>query len=124
MVMDCHGCINILGQFITDELDCQTREEVERHIFSCKVCEKEWQDLTILAFREIERLSHGEIADILDIPLGDVKSRINYARKKLRLTLKEEGYDYGLPMFNHFLWVNSSERRSGLGFGGTCINQK
>ncbi|VBB09066.1 rna polymerase sigma factor 70 region 4 type 2 [Lucifera butyrica] len=38
----------------------------------------------VLVMREIEDLSYDEIAGLLQIPLGTVKSRINHAREKLR----------------------------------------
>lgn len=38
----------------------------------------------VLVLREIEELSYDEIALALDIPLGTVKSRLKYARDKLR----------------------------------------
>jgi RNA polymerase sigma-70 factor (ECF subfamily) len=39
---------------------------------------------TVLVLREYEGLSYQEIADVLDIPLGTVKSRLNDARRRLR----------------------------------------
>jgi RNA polymerase sigma-70 factor (ECF subfamily) len=43
----------------------------------------------VLILREFERLSYKEIADALDIPVGTVMSRLNYARKLLREKLLE-----------------------------------
>ena len=40
-----------------------------------------------LILRESEGLSYREIADTLDIPVGTVMSRLNYARSKLRQSL-------------------------------------
>jgi len=39
---------------------------------------------TVLVLREYEGLSYREIADTLDIPIGTVMSRLNYARNRLR----------------------------------------
>jgi RNA polymerase sigma-70 factor (ECF subfamily) len=42
----------------------------------------------VLVLREYEEMSYHEIADALDIPIGTVMSRLNYARKLLKDTLK------------------------------------
>jgi len=42
---------------------------------------------SVLILREYEGLSYKEIADTLDIPLGTVMSRLNYARGRLRESL-------------------------------------
>ena len=41
----------------------------------------------MLVLREYEGLSYREIADTLDIPMGTVMSRLNYARSRLRESL-------------------------------------
>jgi len=41
----------------------------------------------VLVLREYEGLSYQEIADTLDIPMGTVMSRLNYARNRLRESL-------------------------------------
>ena len=41
----------------------------------------------VLVLREYEGMSYHEIADALDIPVGTVMSRLNYARKVLKDTL-------------------------------------
>jgi RNA polymerase sigma-70 factor (ECF subfamily) len=43
---------------------------------------------SVLVLREYQGLSYQEIATILDIPLGTVMSRLNYARNQLRMTLQ------------------------------------
>jgi RNA polymerase sigma-70 factor (ECF subfamily) len=43
----------------------------------------------VLVLREYEGLSYQEIADALDIPIGTVMSRLNYARGQIRKTLAQ-----------------------------------
>jgi RNA polymerase sigma-70 factor (ECF subfamily) len=43
---------------------------------------------SVLVLREYGELSYQEIAKILDIPIGTVMSRLNYARNRLRELLK------------------------------------
>jgi RNA polymerase sigma-70 factor (ECF subfamily) len=40
-------------------------------------------DRTILSLREVQGYSYEEISDILDIPMGTVKSRVSNARRRL-----------------------------------------
>ena len=42
----------------------------------------------MLVLREYEEMSYHEIADTLDIPVGTVMSRLNYARKLLKEKLE------------------------------------
>lgn len=44
----------------------------------------------VLVLREYEGLSYQEIADTLEIPVGTVMSRLNYARKLLRERLEQK----------------------------------
>ena len=44
----------------------------------------------VLVLREYGELSYQEIASVLDIPIGTVMSRLNYARTRLRALLKEQ----------------------------------
>ncbi len=51
----------------------------------------------VLVLREIDGLSYGEIAEVLDVDLGTVKSRIARARMSLAKILREGGNFSGLP---------------------------
>lgn len=44
----------------------------------------------VLVLREIEGLGYEEIANVLDIPVGTVRSRIHYARDRLRQVIARE----------------------------------
>jgi len=48
----------------------------------------------VLVLREFEGLSYQEIAESLDIPVGTVMSRLNYARKLLREKLEVQLFVY------------------------------
>jgi RNA polymerase sigma-70 factor (ECF subfamily) len=48
------------------------------------------RDRAILSFRYEDNFSTAEIAEILGIPPGTVKSRLHYARQRLRRFLEEE----------------------------------
>jgi RNA polymerase sigma-70 factor (ECF subfamily) len=45
---------------------------------------------SVLVLREYGELSYHEIATVLDIPVGTVMSRLNYARTRLRDLLNEQ----------------------------------
>jgi RNA polymerase sigma-70 factor, ECF subfamily len=47
----------------------------------------------VLVLREYEELSYHEIADALEIPLGTVMSRLNYARKLLKDKLEKKLFE-------------------------------
>ena len=46
---------------------------------------------TIIILRDIQELSYDEISNIVEVPLGTVKSRINRGRVKLQQLLKKKG---------------------------------
>ena len=48
----------------------------------------------VLVLREFESLSYQEIADALEIPVGTVMSRLNYARKLLREKLEVQLFSF------------------------------
>jgi RNA polymerase sigma-70 factor (ECF subfamily) len=45
---------------------------------------------SVLVLREYGGLSYQEIASVLDVPIGTVMSRLNYARNRLRELLKKQ----------------------------------
>ncbi|SMP66052.1 RNA polymerase sigma-70 factor, ECF subfamily [Neorhodopirellula lusitana] len=47
------------------------------------------QHRAILILREMEEASYEEIAEILELSIGTVRSRLNRARKQLRLTIEQ-----------------------------------
>ena len=50
----------------------------------------------VILLRDVEGMSYQEISEIVDCPVGTVKSRGNRARLKLQQKLKSEGRDVGL----------------------------
>jgi len=50
----------------------------------------------VILLRDVQGMSYQEISDIVDCPVGTVKSRVNRARLKLQQKLKNEGRDVGL----------------------------
>jgi RNA polymerase sigma-70 factor (ECF subfamily) len=47
-------------------------------------------DRAVVVLKHLESFSYEEIADVLDIPVKTVKSRLFTARERLRLTLLEQ----------------------------------
>lgn len=62
-------------------------EAIERAVNSLRA---EYREIVVLRF--IQDLSYLEIAEILDLPIGTVKTNIHRARKELMELLAEEGY--------------------------------
>ena len=60
----------------------QQAEQVRRAVLDLPPASR-----AVLVLREFEALSYHEIAEALDIPLGTVMSRLNYARGHLRRAL-------------------------------------
>jgi RNA polymerase sigma-70 factor (ECF subfamily) len=50
----------------------------------------------VVLLRDVQGMSYQEISEIVDCPVGTVKSRVNRARLKLQQKLKNEGRDVGL----------------------------
>jgi RNA polymerase sigma-70 factor (ECF subfamily) len=49
-------------------------------------------DRTVVVLKHFVSFSYEEIADVLEIPVQTVKSRLFTARERLRLTLREQGH--------------------------------
>jgi RNA polymerase sigma-70 factor (ECF subfamily) len=47
------------------------------------------EERLLIKLRDIDGMSYNEIAEIMEIPLGTVKSKLHYARKKLRQFIEE-----------------------------------
>ena len=78
------------GQFVSEEAgpcsDCQTIEMVERvRRAVATLPEKERQVISLV---DLEELSYCDVAEILDIPIGTVMSRLYRARKILLMKLE------------------------------------
>ncbi|MFA8344161.1 MAG: RNA polymerase sigma factor [Rhodothermaceae bacterium] len=61
----------------------ELKSEMEKALFKLSDSDRE-----ILILKEFENLSYNEIAELLDIPVGSVMSRLYYARKKLAKKLE------------------------------------
>jgi RNA polymerase sigma-70 factor (ECF subfamily) len=46
----------------------------------------------VLALREFEHMSYADIADVLDLPVGTIESRLYRARSELKAVLQDYGY--------------------------------
>jgi len=57
---------------------------------------------TVVILRDIQELSYDEISNIVEVPLGTVKSRINRARLQLQKELKD------LKKEKIFWWINTN----------------
>jgi RNA polymerase sigma-70 factor (ECF subfamily) len=49
------------------------------------------RDRAVILLREVQGLPYGEIAEILDVPLGTLKARLHRAREQLRARLTRSG---------------------------------
>ncbi len=73
----------------------EERQEVERQFASLKetLDAMPSEDRTILSLRYEAGFSTKEIAEILEIPAGTVKSRLHYARERLRHFLELDNHE-------------------------------
>ena len=75
------------GSYVDAEADSITRIDAERLKVLLLHLPVEYREILIL--RELEDLSYREIAEVADIPVGTVMSRIARARKRLRTAAAE-----------------------------------
>ena len=52
----------------------------------------------VVLLRDVDGLSYQEVSEIVNCPVGTVKSRVSRARMKLQQKLKNEGRDVGLSI--------------------------
>jgi RNA polymerase sigma-70 factor, ECF subfamily len=76
--------------------DLERRERQERLEFKLGGLRPEYRSLLVL--RDLEGLSYGEIAEVLEMPLGSVKGRLHRARGELIELLRNNTYDWELPV--------------------------
>jgi RNA polymerase sigma-70 factor (ECF subfamily) len=60
------------------------------HVIRDAVSRLEAREREILMLREFEQLTYGEIADVLDVPINTVRSRLFRARGELRQLLESQ----------------------------------
>jgi RNA polymerase sigma-70 factor (ECF subfamily) len=70
------------------------RRELRRVVWSC-LARLESSHREILVLRDYQDLSYRDIAEVLDVPIGTVMSRLHTARRKLRDAVLESGYRFG-----------------------------
>jgi RNA polymerase sigma-70 factor (ECF subfamily) len=86
-------CLNSFVDSIEYEDERGVQLEIERNEEINKVRMALGQlnesDREIIMLKEFENYSYKEIAEMLDIPIGSVMSKLHYARKKLAEKIKE-----------------------------------
>jgi RNA polymerase sigma-70 factor (ECF subfamily) len=75
--------------------ELERRERQQRLEVKLEMLRTEYRSLLVL--RDLEGLSYGEIAEILEMPLGSVKGRLHRARGELIHILRTNTYDWELP---------------------------
>ncbi|WP_354700055.1 ECF RNA polymerase sigma-E factor [Paraconexibacter sp. AEG42_29] len=73
----------------------ESGERQERLLHKIGLLRHDYQVVVVL--RDVEELDYNEIADILDCPIGTVKTRLHRARALLIDMLRNNTYDWELP---------------------------
>lgn len=94
-------CLNFIRDnknksHLIEEITYRTMDDIQSEIEKDEEIEKvkralnqlEHSDREILMLKEFENYSYKEIAEMLDIPIGSVMSKLFYARKKLANRMK------------------------------------
>ncbi len=75
---------------LVDKIQLSEAPSVETRVLVEKLLGKLSPDLrATLVLREIEQLSYEEVAEVLNVPVGTVRSRLHTAREKFRAIWKE-----------------------------------
>jgi len=81
--------LNLAGADKTSELSkIHYRDLVQRGLLNLSL-----EHRSVLVMHDLEELSQKEIAEIIDIPIGTVKSRLFHARAALRKFLESQGVE-------------------------------
>lgn len=75
--------------------ELERRERQQRLELKLGALRPEYRSLVVL--RDLEGLSYGEIAEVLEMPVGSVKGRLHRARAELIELLRNNTYDWELP---------------------------
>lgn len=81
--------LDLPSQIPTPQEEAERRELGERIEAGLQALPPEYREVLVL--REVQQLRYEEIAGVLDLDIGTVKSRISRGRKKLRAFLLESG---------------------------------
>jgi len=73
----------------SEEVDAELIRQDKRNLLSAAMDQLSEEHRAILVLREMNESSYEEIAEILTLSIGTVRSRLNRARKQLRLAIEE-----------------------------------
>ncbi len=66
----------------------------EHRMLERALSELDMKDREIIVMKDLQGLAYKEIAELLDIPVGTVMSRLYTARKRLKQQMEEAGYEH------------------------------